>query len=148
MQNFVIARFGGQDREFKLTVTAIARLEGRMNSGIGAIYSRLASQQWFQDDIWETIRFGLQGSGMDEPSAINTVSAVKDADDATIGPYVQLAADIISAHLNAMDQAALAMERMEMDGKKSPGEGDLVLPPQMTKDRQARWDSGSAQRGG
>lgn len=128
LQSSVQAIFAQHPRSFRLTVDAIARLEMRCGAGVGAIYQRLAAGTFYQADVWDTIRFGLYGAGMAEDAALQLVASVNEARDARIGAYVQLAADILTAHFYGLDQAALALERLQLDEKKTPGEGDLLLP--------------------
>jgi hypothetical protein len=59
----VRAPFGGRDRNFQLRLGEMAELERICNAGIGEIMARLATHRFGVNDIWESIRLGLEGGG-------------------------------------------------------------------------------------
>lgn len=58
-----VAYFGDGEKTFALTMPMIAELERKAGVGIGALYQRLMSAQFFIADLIETIRLGLIGAG-------------------------------------------------------------------------------------
>ena len=58
------ATFAGRQRIFDLRIDEIGQLETLCGSGIGAIYTRVATLQFRLSDVRETIRLGLIGGGL------------------------------------------------------------------------------------
>lgn len=91
------AAFAGQKRAFRLRLGEIEALEGLCRAGIGEIALRLVSQTYRLADVRETLRLGLMGGGMSEPSA--TALMMANFDSAPLGQYVEIAAFVLSAAL-------------------------------------------------
>ena len=58
------ALFAGRQRIFDLRIEEIGQLETLCGSGVGAIYTRVATLQFRMADIRETIRLGMIGGGL------------------------------------------------------------------------------------
>jgi len=90
-----VAAFAGRDRVFCLRIGEIGELETLCGSGIGAIYTRIATLQLKMADLRETIRLGLIGGGAIASEADFLVA--RYVDDAPLNTHLQLAADILKA---------------------------------------------------
>lgn len=94
------APFAGQGRTFRLRLGEVGELERLCNAGIGAIAMRLATHQFYNADVRETVRLGLQGGGLDEPTA--TALIMSAFDDRPLSAHIELAALIIKAYLDGI----------------------------------------------
>lgn len=88
-----VAYFGDGEKTFALTMPMIAELERKAGVGIGALYQRLMSAQFFIADLIEVIRLGLIGAGTPPADAQRLVDTY--ATDRPIMEIVPLALDII-----------------------------------------------------
>ena len=59
---------GGEHR-FALPIGAMRALEKARDAGANFILTRFVTGQWFVDDVYEVVRLGLVGGGMDEKEA-------------------------------------------------------------------------------
>jgi hypothetical protein len=90
------ADWAGAERRFNLSFGQMMDLEEACDkTGIGAIYLRLGSHQYFARDIYHTIRMGLVGGGMSETEAHRLM---KDRFDAT--PLIKSAEMAINILVN------------------------------------------------
>ena len=94
--------FGGKPRRFELRIGEIRELEAERKAGVGAILSRLAYNQFFADDIRETVRLGLMGGGADEAEAHRLV--IFYLEKRPLGENLQLAFDTLHAALNGVPE--------------------------------------------
>lgn len=97
----VYRSLGGRDRKFELRLGEIRELERLCESGIAAIYARVALLQFKADDLRETIRLGLIGGGAAQPEAEAIVRF--SIDGRPLNEWVQLAADILKAVFDGVD---------------------------------------------
>ena len=70
--------FGDGEYDFKLTIQAISALQVKCQSGIGQIYTRVISGQFYSQDLLETVRHGLIGGGMAPKPAHDLIEAYSD----------------------------------------------------------------------
>ena len=70
--------FGDGDYDFKLTISAISALQVKCQSGIGQIYTRVISGQFYSQDLLETVRHGLIGGGMAPKPAHDLIESYSD----------------------------------------------------------------------
>ena len=61
--------FGDGDHLFRLKLKQIAELQEKCKAGIGTIYRRVLTGEYFIEDCVETVRLGLIGGGMDSTKA-------------------------------------------------------------------------------
>jgi hypothetical protein len=61
--------FGDGDYVFRLPLKQIAELQEKCKAGIGAIFTRVMSGQYYIEDCVETFRLGLIGGGTDPTKA-------------------------------------------------------------------------------
>jgi hypothetical protein len=66
----VVLPFGGQRRKFALKIKQIDELQRLCGAGIGEIVERAFTRKPYIRDIYDTIRLGLVGGGMDEVEAM------------------------------------------------------------------------------
>lgn len=59
---------GGEHR-FALPIGAMRALEKARDAGANYILTRFVAGQWFVDDVYDVVRLGLVGGGMDEKEA-------------------------------------------------------------------------------
>lgn len=109
------ALFAGQQRTFKLRFGEVAELERLCSAGIGAIALRIGTHQFYQADIRETVRLGLQGGGLDEPQA--TALVHHSFEDKALEAHIQLAAKIVEAYLNGIPDE---LKKKEPDPNEPP----------------------------
>jgi len=64
---------GDAERDFALTSTVVPELERLAGSGLGALFSRLSTQDFRFLDLAETIRLGLIGAGESPKEAARLV---------------------------------------------------------------------------
>lgn len=65
--------FGGEERQFRLGVGELARLQEKTGVGPYELHLRLLHGSWRCDDIRETIRLGLIGGGAPPEDAARLV---------------------------------------------------------------------------
>lgn len=63
----------GGEHEFRFAIGELRALEQRLDCGVAVVLTRLLSGQFKIDDVFETLRLGLQGAGMTEQQAIRTI---------------------------------------------------------------------------
>lgn len=61
--------FGDGDHLFRLRLKQIAELQEKCKAGIGTIYRRVLTGEYYIEDVTETVRLGLVGGGMDATKA-------------------------------------------------------------------------------
>lgn len=83
---------GGRDA-FALPIEQMRALQKRCDAGPVHILARLTNGTWLIDDVAQTIRFGLEGGGMDASEATKTAERFIETDH--LGGYVQVAANIL-----------------------------------------------------
>lgn len=98
----IVLRFAGRDRSFHLRLGEMADVEQACGSvGIGAIFQRLATSEFFAMDIRHVLTFGLVGGGMTRTDAEKLVRDQMDAK-----PLFQLAATAQDVLVAAMTGVA------------------------------------------
>ncbi len=114
------AAFAGRRRRFRLRLGQIEELERLAKAGIGEIMLRLAQHRFRAADIRETVRLGLEGGGLDEPSA--TALVMYHVDEAPISDHFQLASDVLSSAVSGIpsDPENVVDERTSGPGDLSP----------------------------
>lgn len=122
---------GGEHR-FALPIGPMRALEKARDAGPNWIMSRLISGQWFIDDVYEVIRLGLIGGGLDEKEA-------RKLADENVGyqhyyEHVPLATEIL--------KNALMGEADDPVGELVPGEDDA-----MTRSPEAKRGGRPSTRG-
>jgi hypothetical protein len=98
----VFLDFAGSSRHFRLRIGEAEELEQRCNAPIGAIMIRVASGQFAVADIWQTIRLGLVGGGLDEPRAN---ALCKRYEHEPLYYHAHIPAAILKAFLMGVDAA-------------------------------------------
>jgi hypothetical protein len=111
-----VADFAGQERKFLLRYGQLIDLQEACGKvGIGAIYLRLGKHEYFAQDVFEIIRLGLIGGGLDSLEAKRLVMERFDEENLT---YLQaLAVDILVATFAGVERE---------DGEASTGDDDLI----------------------
>lgn len=108
----VTINWGGDEREFRLAIGQLRRLQEKTGVGPMAMATRLAGGTFMVDDVRETIRLGLIGGGMKPFDA-----------DALVKEYVDerpLLENVITAREIVM--AALVGDMNDEVGKGIAGE--------------------------
>lgn len=130
--NRVVLEFGDGEFVFALGQKHIEQmqmacaLDGKF-VGIGAIYQRMELGVYAAQDIYHTIRLGLEGGGMDP------VLAKRKADAYAIPPYR-------SGVVGGAEQTAIAVMRAAMYGLEH-------IPPGEAKTPEASSTSGKSEQG-
>ncbi len=109
----VTLTWAGGEHDFALTIELLRALQQRCDAGPAWILARLASGQWRIDDVVATIRFGLEGGGMDKAEAGKLINSLVDGH--ALGRFVDTA--------HAILLSALYDEETGGDEEDSPGEG-------------------------
>ena len=104
--------FGDGEYDFKLTISAISALQVKCQSGIGQIYTRVISGQFYSQDLLETVRHGLIGGGMAPKPAHDLIESYSD-----VVP-LEDSQDIATAVLAAATHGYKSDEGGEETGKK------------------------------
>lgn len=115
-----VAFFGDGEHTFALTMPMIIELERKAGVGIGALYQRLMSAQFFLADLSEVIRLGLIGAGTSPADAQHMIDTY-----ATARPVMEiapLALDIIEARWSG---EAVAVEAHQDELRQAAETGDL-----------------------
>lgn len=108
-----VAFFGDGEKTFALTMPMIAELERKAGVGIGALYQRLMSAQFFIADLIEVIRLGLIGAGTSPTDAQRLVDTY--ATDRPVMEIVPLALDIVEARWSGEAVTDEAQDDAEQD---------------------------------
>lgn len=66
--------WAGAERTFTYTIDLFKALEERCDAGPAWILRRLSTDQWKVADVIDTIRFGLEGGGMEKDEARKLVN--------------------------------------------------------------------------
>lgn len=118
--------FAGQERTFRLRFGEVAELERLCNAGIGAIALRIGTHQFYQADIRETVRLGLQGGGIDEPQATALVGSAFG--ERELAEHIELAAKTIEAYLNGIPEE-LKKKEPKRRARKPRSSSPVTSPP-------------------
>lgn len=97
---------------FRLPAKRIAELQDRCGAGIGAIYKRTMSGDFYENDLKEIVRLGLIGGGLEPLEARKLIDRYCDAWPLNV--WFVHAAAILSACVN---------------GYEKPSEGEADDPP-------------------
>lgn len=102
-RTMVRAPFGGRQRNFQLRLGEMSELERICNAGIGEIMARLATHRFSVNDIWESIRLGLEGGGA---SALEAEALVMRYHPPAypIADFLSLAVKIVQAAVNGVPE--------------------------------------------
>ena len=65
----ITAFVGNDDYPLRLRIGELRALQSELNSGPGAVLTRLQLGDWYVDDVIEPIRLGLIGGGMSQKNA-------------------------------------------------------------------------------
>jgi Protein of unknown function (DUF3356). len=93
--------WAGGEHEFKLTIDLLRALQEKCDAGPAFILQRLATQRWHVDDVFSTIRLGLEGGGMSKEDARKLVNKVLD--ERPIAELVMTAQAILMAALYGVE---------------------------------------------
>lgn len=93
----VTLEFGDGEYLFRLPCKQIAELQEKCNAGIGTIYQRVFSGNYYIADLVETVRLGLIGGKLDVVLANRLVANY--VDDMPKSVLVELASAILLANL-------------------------------------------------
>lgn len=64
----------GGDHDFALTIGNLRALQQHCNAGPHEVFERVMARKWRVDDLFETLRQGLIGGGMDQAKASDMVN--------------------------------------------------------------------------
>lgn len=93
--------WAGGEHEFKLTIDLLRALQEKCDAGPAFILQRLATQRWHVDDVFSTIRLGLEGGGMGKEAARKLVNKVLD--ERPIAELVMTAQAVLMAALYGVE---------------------------------------------
>lgn len=129
----VRAPFAGETRTFRLTIGGARAIEEACRAGIGAVFSRLVTNQFYADDVLAVIRHGLAGGGLREPRASALViREIGDAEGelrAPLADYVDLATSIVRSFLAGIPPGKPAAEESDPGPATSPPSTAPAAPP-------------------
>lgn len=125
----VVLPFGGAPRKFALKLKQIDELQRLCGAGIGEIVARLHTGRFYVRDVYDTIRLGLVGGGMDEVEAMVLVDAYVDGNplakaNSEASSY-KIAKAIAAAVFFGLDELKDAAEDGDPNKKK---DGSPVAP--------------------
>lgn len=115
--------FGDEDHLFRLRLRQIAELQEKCKAGIGTIYRRVMTGEYYIEDVTETVRLGLIGGGMD-PTKARTLME-RYFDDIPVDAKWNMAAAILSACV-----VGYSPPGEEAPGKAETAEGGSTSPSQ------------------
>jgi hypothetical protein len=69
-----VIAWGDGEHRCRLAIKQLRELEDKRNAGTGEIYRRIALGIWRADDLFEVIRLGLIGGGMEPQRALALVT--------------------------------------------------------------------------
>lgn len=98
------AFFGIGERDFTLTDPMVIELERLTETGIGALFSRVARNDFRLADLVETIRLGLIGGGTSPEEAARLVDAY--ARQRPLAEILPLALDVLDARWSGAEVKA------------------------------------------
>jgi hypothetical protein len=67
--------WAGAERTFLLNIDLLKAVEEKCDAGPAFVLRRLATEQWKVADVYETIRFALEGGGMEKADARKLVAS-------------------------------------------------------------------------
>ena len=65
--------WAGGEHDFLFDIGHLRALEQRLDAGVAVVLLRLLNGTWKVDDVLETLRLGMQGSGMAEKDALKAL---------------------------------------------------------------------------
>lgn len=98
------AFFGTGERAFALTDPMVIELERLTDTGFGALFARMARNDFHLSHLIEVIRLGLIGAGTNPEEATRLVASY--AKDRPIGEVLPLALDVLDARWSGSEAAA------------------------------------------
>ena len=125
------ATFAGRNRIFDLRIDEIGQLETLCGSGIGAIYTRVATLQFRLSDVRETIRLGLIGGGLAGSHADLLVE--QNVDGRPVNESVPLAYSILKCLFDGIADATKDDPPGEPARSGSPATSPLSSPPESSQ---------------
>lgn len=118
--DFLYREWGGVEQKFCLDLGLVMDLEQACgNSGIGAIYLRLASHQHFARDVYQVLRMGLIGGGMPRDE-VDRLLKLRFS-EVPLADSLAIAVDIVAALNEGVDE------------KRASGGGDGAVPMDLGK---------------
>lgn len=128
--NPAVLTWPGGEHPFRLALGQLEGLQQKTDAGPEWLLMRLRSGQWAAVDLFEILRFGLIGGGMDHPAALKTV---RDAFDRH--PLIEFKVPAM-----AVLMAALYGPADDPAGKDSPAGG--ITPPENAADGSSADSTG------
>jgi hypothetical protein len=108
--------FGGETRVFRLGIDELRLLQAKTGYGPERLFTRLATGDWFVDDIRETIKLGLEGAGMKPADA--HVLVVRYVEKRPLSESIPVAMTALAAALRGPEDDPAGKDGAE----KKPGE--------------------------
>ncbi|MDF1625669.1 MAG: gene transfer agent family protein [Parvibaculaceae bacterium] len=124
--------FGDDDYLFRLPVRQLAELQEKCKAGIGTIYRRLMTAEYFIEDVHETVRLGLVGGGQDATKA--RVLMERYFDNRPVDARWQVAAAVISACVVGYEPSNKDVEGEQPGEPKAAMTEDGSTSPQHTEE--------------
>ncbi|RVU17501.1 gene transfer agent family protein [Methylobacterium oryzihabitans] len=121
----VRAPFGGRERSFQLRLGEMAELERLCGAGIGEIMARLATHRFTVNDVWETIRLGLEGAGT-TPIEAQALVMRYHPPAWPLGEFLALAAEIVTASVSGVPAGKAGTEGSDAP---APATSPSTSPP-------------------
>lgn len=125
LSNRIVLEFGDGEYAFALNGREVEELQKLCGSpdekgtyrphGFGVIFQRAALGAWFHSDIYQTIRLGLEGGGMDPVQATRVAKAY------AMPPYR-------AGVKGGPEQTAIAILSAAMHGFEDLPSGEVVTP--------------------
>lgn len=140
--------FGDGDYVFRLPLKQLGELQEKCGAGLGTIYRRLMTGEYYAEDIHETVRLGLIGGGMDATKA--RVLMERYFDDIPVMDRLDVAKVVIAAcvvgYEPAGDKKKDGAEMTEADGSTSPAPSETEPSPDSAPKKPSPLPTGNTAR--
>jgi hypothetical protein len=118
--------WGGDLRSFRLGIDELLALQDKRDAGPQEIANRLRSQDWWVQDVHETLRLGLIGGGMEAKQAQRLVD--EQARPGKLASSALIAFAVIVSAIQGDESDPVGKEGAAAD---APGVQDSPPPPSM-----------------
>lgn len=117
--------FGDGWHTFRLPLARLAELQEKCKAGIGTIYVRVLSGEFYAEDLYETVRLGLIGGGMAGPEARRMIE--RYCNDWPLDRWHKLAVSVLAASMHGY--RAPTEEEGPGEPEAAPETGSTSAPP-------------------
>lgn len=123
--------WGDGNHRFRLSIAELEELQEKCDAGPAYILTRLATQRWRTQDVFETLRLGLIGGGLSPPESLALVK--RYGHDRPVAESVLPAIAVLSAAIQGAPDEPLDDDDTGDETGKAPTVPDETVTPSAEK---------------